>query len=183
MSKSRIVFAAALGTILFSGVTFAQSSSGRSTAASGSTAQAISYGGGGSSGSTSFTPSPTAPSFMLSSPCMGAVSASGTGPSFGISIGTSYTDKQCELRSNAATLYTMGFKIAAMQVMCQIDSVNKALTAAGQPCEGIKESAQTAQPVVQKVADKSTDEKFCANLNPKNPSDRPYWVTYCHKAS
>lgn len=82
-------------------------------------------------------PSPTAPPFVTASPCMGTISGAGTSPFIGIALGMSYKDKECELRNNASSLNSMGDRAAALQLLCQIDSVKTAMAAAGTPCDRV----------------------------------------------
>ena len=53
--------------------------------------------------------------------CLGSVSAGGAGAGFGVSIGGTYVDQECQLRLNARTLATLGYTVAAREEMC-IDS-------------------------------------------------------------
>jgi len=52
----------------------------------------------------------------------------------GISMGSQFTDKNCERLKNAKTLYDMGMKVAAVSVMCQDERVFDAMMNAGTPC-------------------------------------------------
>ena len=52
----------------------------------------------------------------------------------GISMGSQFTDLNCERLKNAKTLYDMGMKVAAVSVMCQDERVFDAMWNAGTPC-------------------------------------------------
>ena len=52
----------------------------------------------------------------------------------GMSMGTQFTDENCEMLKNAKTLYDMGMKVAAVSVMCQDKRVFDAMMHAGTPC-------------------------------------------------
>ena len=66
--------------------------------------------------------------------CLGSVSAGGAGAGFGVSIGGTYVDQECQLRLNARTLATLGYTVAAREEMCTDSGVRAAMLAAGTPC-------------------------------------------------
>jgi len=66
--------------------------------------------------------------------CLGSVSAGGAGAGFGVSIGGTYVDTECQLRLNARTLATLGYTVAAREEMCIDSGVRAAMLAAGSPC-------------------------------------------------
>jgi alkylhydroperoxidase/carboxymuconolactone decarboxylase family protein YurZ len=66
--------------------------------------------------------------------CLGSVSAGGAGAGFGLSIGGTYVDQECQLRLNARTLATLGYTVAAREEMCLDSQVRAAMLAAGTPC-------------------------------------------------
>ncbi|MFZ2106750.1 MAG: hypothetical protein WAV18_15490 [Roseiarcus sp.] len=66
--------------------------------------------------------------------CLGSVSAGGAGAGFGVSIGGTYVDQECQLRLNARTLATLGYTVAAREEMCIDSGVRAAMLAAGSPC-------------------------------------------------
>jgi len=132
------------------------------------------------------TASPTAPAFVTASPCMGVMSGAGTSPVVGIALGMSYKDKECEDRANASALNSLGDRAAAMQVMCQIDSVKDAMTAAGTPCSGVVQTAMTKPQAMVETDQPSGPgygkagggitplQQFCSSLDPRKAEDRPY---------
>ena len=66
---------------------------------------------------------------------------------FGMSFGSTVTDKNCERLKLSKTLFDMGMKVAAVATLCQDRRVFDAMWNAGTPCpfEGkIGEQAKTA---------------------------------------
>jgi hypothetical protein len=61
--------------------------------------------------------------------CLGSVSIGISGPMAGASFGITKVDQGCELRSNAALLYQMGYKDAAVRLLMKNDDVKNALGA------------------------------------------------------
>ena len=53
---------------------------------------------------------------------------------FSLSLGATYTEKNCLLLKKAARLYDFGMKVAAVSLLCQDDAVWKAMMDAGTPC-------------------------------------------------
>lgn len=68
--------------------------------------------------------------------CMGSTSAGAQGVSFGVSVGTTWTDEDCIRRKDARELFNMGMKSAALALMCENDKVAAAMKRAGTPCPG-----------------------------------------------
>jgi hypothetical protein len=66
--------------------------------------------------------------------CLGSVSAGGAGAGFGVTIGGTFVDKECQLRLNARTLAVLGYPKAARETMCLDPDVRQAMAAAGTPC-------------------------------------------------
>ena len=81
----------------------------------------------------------------------------------GISIGSTFVDKNCERLKLSKTMYDMGMKVAAVAIMCQDERVFSAMMNAGTPCpvDGkIGEQARdiwTASPARQPQKVKSKD--------------------------
>jgi hypothetical protein len=75
--------------------------------------------------------------------CMGSTSAGGQLISFGLSIGTTWRDKDCVLRKDARFLYNTQRDLISLAMMCQKESVRKAVALAGTVQEkdicGVKE--------------------------------------------
>jgi hypothetical protein len=66
---------------------------------------------------------------------------------FGFGFGATPTDKGCERRDNANALNIMGYHAAAVALMCQDDTVAKAMASVGSSCTpGAVSVAQVVQP-------------------------------------
>lgn len=66
--------------------------------------------------------------------CLGSVSAGGAAAGFGLTVGGTLVDQECQLRMNARTLATLGYNVAAREEMCIDPQVRAAMLAAGTPC-------------------------------------------------
>jgi hypothetical protein len=77
----------------------------------------------------------SAPLTAGSDTCMGSSSAGGQGIGFGLSLGTTWTDKNCVRLKNARELAMMGFRDAAVQLLCEDKAVARAMAAAGTACD------------------------------------------------
>jgi len=66
--------------------------------------------------------------------CMGSSSGSANAPGIGISIGSTWTDKNCKMLKNARELWNMGMKGAAMALMCKDPDNREALELTGYVC-------------------------------------------------
>jgi hypothetical protein len=71
--------------------------------------------------------------------CMGSSTAGAQGIGFGISLGSTWTDKNCVRLKNSRELASMGLRKASIQLLCQNKDIEEAMAAAGTPCTGIKE--------------------------------------------
>ncbi len=72
----------------------------------------------------------------LTETCMGSSSGGVSGVAFGISVGSTWTDKDCQNRLNARQLAAMGYRAAARVVMCANPIVRQAFKDTGLPCPG-----------------------------------------------
>lgn len=81
-------------------------------------------------------PTAVAPAITTLNNDLCAVAASGAVQTqiFGISIGKTFVDKNCERLKLSKTLFDMGMKVAAVAVMCQDERVFTAMMNAGTPC-------------------------------------------------
>ena len=80
----------------------------------------------------------------------------------GISMGSQFTDENCEKLKNAKTLYDMGMKVAAVSIMCQDKRVFDAMWNAGTPCpkDGlIGEEAKLAWQLDENTIPKEDEKK------------------------
>ena len=89
--------------------------------------------------------------------CMGSVSVGGAGPGFGISVGSTYKDDNCVMLKNSREMWNMGFKAAAVALMCT-DSANKeALEMTGYVCPQTARDQQRATANAAAQSPKYTD--------------------------
>jgi hypothetical protein len=81
-------------------------------------------------------PTAVAPAITTLNNDLCAVAASGAVQTqiFGISVGKTFVDKNCERLKLSKTLFDMGMKVAAVAVMCQDERVFTAMMNAGTPC-------------------------------------------------
>jgi hypothetical protein len=81
-------------------------------------------------------PTAVAPAITTLNNDLCAVAASGAVQTqiFGISVGKTFVDKNCERLKFSKTLFDMGMKVAAVAVMCQDERVFTAMMNAGTPC-------------------------------------------------
>jgi hypothetical protein len=81
-------------------------------------------------------PTAVAPAITTLNNDLCAVAASGAVQTqiLGISIGSTFVDKNCERLKISKTLFDMGMKVAAVAVMCQDERVFTAMMNAGTPC-------------------------------------------------
>jgi hypothetical protein len=81
-------------------------------------------------------PTAVAPAITTLNNDLCAVAASGAVQTqiFGVSIGKTFVDKNCERLKLSKTLFDMGMKVAAVAVMCQDERVFTAMMNAGTPC-------------------------------------------------
>ena len=68
---------------------------------------------------------------------------------FGFGVAATPTDKGCERRNNANALYALGYKSAAIELMCQDKEVAKAMSSAGTTCDQV---AETQSPLYGQTA-------------------------------
>ncbi|HAH10442.1 MAG TPA: hypothetical protein DCL54_05110 [Alphaproteobacteria bacterium] len=66
--------------------------------------------------------------------CMGSSSVGGQAVGFGLSIGTTWTDTNCQRLKNSRQLHSLGYQRAAVALMCLNEDVATAMHAAGHPC-------------------------------------------------
>ena len=81
-------------------------------------------------------PTAVAPAITVINSDVCAVAASGAVQTqiFGISMGGTMIDKNCERLKLARATYDMGMKVAAVAIMCQDERVFSAMMNAGTPC-------------------------------------------------
>ena len=95
--------------------------------------------------------------------CLGSTSGGISGSGFGISVGGSYTDKPCNLRLYARTLYAMGHRVAATQILCNDPDVAQALAVEGVQCFSPVSGAQGSNGLTSASA--SPNVHVCKNYD------------------
>lgn len=81
-----------------------------------------------------------APNIYPTAVCMGSSSIGGSGVTFGFSVGSSWTDKNCMLLEQVrAVSNVLGDKETATLMMCQVDAYRVAREQAGKPCPAVAE--------------------------------------------
>jgi hypothetical protein len=63
--------------------------------------------------------------------CMGSSSAGASGMSFGLSLGSTWTDKNCVMLKNARELWNMGQHAASMAMLCTNEDVRYSISVSG----------------------------------------------------
>lgn len=66
--------------------------------------------------------------------CMGSSSAGAQGVALGISVGTTWTDENCDRRYDSIRMQELGFNHVAVQLMCDKPAVREAMRKTGTPC-------------------------------------------------
>jgi len=101
--------------------------------------------GGSRQGNLNNTPSVFAPGLAAAGveSCIASASAGGSGAGFGVTIALTTQDQGCNLRLFARTLYSMGHRTAATQLLCNDPQVAQALALEGIQCR-VGEAAQAA---------------------------------------
>lgn len=66
--------------------------------------------------------------------CMGSTSVGGQGVGFGLSVGTTWTDKNCILLKNSREMWNQQHPKAAFARLCMDDANREAFETAGDPC-------------------------------------------------
>jgi len=85
------------------------------------------------------TPSVNGPPLTSSNDtCMGSASGSVNVPGLGIGLGKTYTDTNCVRLKNSRELWNMGFKAAAVALLCKDDENRDALESTGFECPQTK---------------------------------------------
>lgn len=93
--------------------------------------------------------------------CMGSTSVGAQGVGFGISVGGTWTDGDCDRRYDSIRLQEMGMHKAAVLMMCGKASVAKVMKDAGTPCPTDKTEVAVAPAPVVTTA-KSSSSSSCS---------------------
>jgi len=93
------------------------------------------------------TPSVYAPGLAASGieSCIASASAGGSGAGFGLTVALTTEDKGCNLRLFSRTLYAMGHRVAATQILCNDPQVAQALALEGVSCLAGESAQVTAR--------------------------------------
>ncbi|HEX7649663.1 MAG TPA: hypothetical protein VF450_19865 [Noviherbaspirillum sp.] len=86
--------------------------------------------------------------------CMGATSVGASAVSFGLSVGSTWTDNNCVMLKNSRELWNMGFKGAALARLCMDPLNREAFEATGIECPPARQS-KTSEGSSQKQASAS----------------------------
>lgn len=81
--------------------------------------------------------------------CMGSRGAGVQVASFGVSVATTWEDQNCRRLKNARELARLGYREAAVQLLCMDDEVYAAMERAGTPCEGVRRIALDPPPEIE----------------------------------
>jgi len=82
-----------------------------------------------------------APLVSSNGTCMGSSSGGGQGGGFGLSIGTTWTDNNCDIRYDAEALRAAGLADAAKFRLCQKPELKAAIEASGGTCDAKAKTA------------------------------------------
>lgn len=77
--------------------------------------------------------------------CMGSTVAGGSAVGFGLSFGTTHTDKNCVMLKNARELWNMGMRAAALARLCMDKDNRAALEVTGFTCPQDKAQVKTSK--------------------------------------
>lgn len=83
--------------------------------------------------------------------CMGSSSLGAQAVSFGVSLGTTWQDDNCQRLKNSRQLVALGYHRAATALMCVDDDVREAMEEAGTPCPS-RNDAPAVVPVAAPAA-------------------------------
>lgn len=97
--------------------------------------------------------------------CMGSSSMGAQGVTFGLSIGTTWRDRNCQRLKNSRQLVALGYHNAATALMCQDRGVREAMEEAGTPCPS-RASNQPAAFVPVPVPTPAPEPVAAAPVNP-----------------
>jgi hypothetical protein len=127
------------------------SSSAKASAAAVSGAAAGAVAGGGAGGSVTHNeerqaPSMGAPVLTAFGGCKGSVSGGVGVAGFGVALGATIADEECERLNSAAFLATQGHGDAAVALVCENRGVAAAMARVGKACPGAEPIALTPAP-------------------------------------
>ena len=115
--------------------------------------------------------------------CMGSSSIGGQAVGFGLSIGTTWTDTNCQRLKNSRQLASLGFTRAAVALVCVDEDVQNAMNAAGTPCPQARraEVAPVVEPRQHEAARHDDEPQRVAEAAPVSGSIPVYPVAPAYR--
>ena len=117
--------------------------------------------------------------------CMTGISGAAQSAWFGISMGKTIEDLNCERLKLARSLYGMGMKVASVSLLCQDSRVFKAMEMAGTPCPIDGKIGQAAKvlwdkepyrrPDYQEWRERRENKEKVAELDTYTNDEDPNW--------
>ena len=117
--------------------------------------------------------------------CMTGISGAAQSAWFGISMGKTIEDLNCERLKLARSLYGMGMKVASVSLLCQDSRVFKAMEMAGTPCPIDGKIGQAAKvlwdkepyrrPDYQEWRERRENKEKVAKLDTYTNDEDPNW--------
>ncbi|MBN8606393.1 MAG: hypothetical protein J0L81_05690 [Caulobacterales bacterium] len=104
--------------------------------------------------------------------CMGSSSMGAQGVTFGLSIGTTWRDRNCQRLKNSRQLVALGYHNAATALMCQDRGVREAMEEAGTPCPS-RANTQPAAYVPAPLPAPAPEPVAAAPVNPAIVVEEP----------
>jgi len=101
----------------------------------------------------------------LSETCMGSTSAGASGSGFGLSFGSTWTDDECVRRLNAREVRSMGFALAAKELMCDNDDVRAAFERTAKMTGNADLLCQSTADTQEKTAGKIDTNRYVETEN------------------
>jgi len=117
--------------------------------------------------------------------CRTGISGAAQTAWFGLSMGKTIEDKNCERLKLARSLYGMGMKVASVSLLCQDTRVFQAMEMAGTPCPIDGKIGQAAKviwdkepyrrPDYQEWREKRENKEKVAELDTYHTDEEPNW--------
>jgi hypothetical protein len=117
--------------------------------------------------------------------CRTGISGAAQTAWFGLSMGKTIEDKNCERLKLARSLYGMGMKVASVSLLCQDTRVFQAMEMAGTPCPIDGKIGQAARviwdkepyrrPDYQEWREKRENKEKVAELDTYHSNEEPNW--------
>ena len=117
--------------------------------------------------------------------CTTGISGAAQSAWFGISLGRTIKDENCERLKLARSLYGMGMKVASVSLMCQDIRVFQAMEMAGTPCpidgkigeaaKQIWDKAPWRRPDYQEWREKRENKDKVKELDTHHNDEEPHW--------